>query len=197
MSQKRDLLGQSFPGERTLRGHRWDGHRDIDFKGRFIEVQRGISRGKIDVPKSGKSRRVDMSRQLTESLKTHKRSSREKALRWVSVGCPGSSSPTRRARCSTRTTGGAGLRRIRIHDLRYTYVTLRISKGDNIADISNQLGDHSVKLTMDVYFQWIPGKQKPEVDGLEYPSFQHPSAPYPHPDPSETKKGLAGNQLTP
>ena len=34
----------------------------------------------------------------------------------------------------------AKLRRIRIHDLRHTYATLRISKGDNIADVSNQLG---------------------------------------------------------
>ena len=38
----------------------------------------------------------------------------------------------------------AGLRKVRIHDLRHTYATLRISKGDNIADVSNQLGHHSV-----------------------------------------------------
>jgi hypothetical protein len=30
----------------------------------------------------------------------------------------------------------AGLRRIRTHDLRHTYATLRISKGDNILDVS-------------------------------------------------------------
>jgi integrase len=33
---------------------------DIDFHGRFINVQRSISKGVIGTPKSGKSRRVDM-----------------------------------------------------------------------------------------------------------------------------------------
>jgi integrase len=42
---------------------------DIDFHGRFIEVKRTLSHGNISTPKSGKSRRVDMSLQLTETLK--------------------------------------------------------------------------------------------------------------------------------
>jgi integrase len=61
----------------------------------------------------------------------------------------------------------AELREIRVHDLRHTYATLRISKGDNIQDVSNQLGHHSVKLTLDVYSHWIPGKKKDEVDALD------------------------------
>jgi integrase len=84
----------------------------------------------------------------------------------------------------------AELRRIRIHDLRHTYATLRIAKGDSIADVSNQLGHHLVKLTMDVYYHWIPGKKKSEVDALDDPSFIHPPAPHMHPDAQKTKKGL-------
>jgi len=61
----------------------------------------------------------------------------------------------------------AGLRKIRIHDLSYTYATLRISKGDNVADVSKQLGHHSVKFTMDIYYHWIRGNNKSEVDGLD------------------------------
>ena len=34
----------------------------------------------------------------------------------------------------------AELRTIRIHELRHTYATLRVPKGDNIQDVSNQLG---------------------------------------------------------
>jgi integrase len=45
---------------------------DIDFNGRFITIQRGISRGRIGAPKNGKNRRIDMSLQLTESLKALK-----------------------------------------------------------------------------------------------------------------------------
>ena len=43
----------------------------------------------------------------------------------------------------------------------------RIKKGDNIQDVSNQLGHHSVKLTLDVYSHWMPGGKKEEVDGLD------------------------------
>jgi len=56
---------------------------------------------------------------------------------------------------------------------------LRLEKGDNVADVSNQLGHHSVKFTMDTYYHWMPGKKKSEVDGLDDPI--HPNAPYMHP----------------
>src|SRR5262249_39436720 len=41
---------------------------DVDFAGRFITVRRNFSRGKITSPKNGKTRRVDMSLQLTNTL---------------------------------------------------------------------------------------------------------------------------------
>src|SRR5262245_35760114 len=41
---------------------------DLDFNGGFIHVQRNLSRGKLSVPKNGKDRRVDMSRQLITCL---------------------------------------------------------------------------------------------------------------------------------
>ncbi len=63
-------------------------------------------------------------------------------------------------------------RQIRIHDLRHTYATLRISKGDNIADVSNQLGHFSETFTMKIYYHWMPGKKKAEVDELDDPDFR-------------------------
>jgi integrase len=41
---------------------------DLDFNGRFIDVQRNCSRGKITTPKNGKTRRVDMSKKLAAVL---------------------------------------------------------------------------------------------------------------------------------
>lgn len=41
---------------------------DLDFNGRFIDVQRNCSRGKIPTPKNGKTRRVDMSKKLAAVL---------------------------------------------------------------------------------------------------------------------------------
>lgn len=53
---------------------------DIDFNGRFIEVRRSIVRGRVSTPKSGKSRRVDMSPQLAGALRVHKTESKRKGL---------------------------------------------------------------------------------------------------------------------
>ena len=72
-----------------------------------------------------------------------------------------------RRRIFNKALDKAKIRRIRVHDLRHTYATLRISKGDNITDVSNQLGHYSVKLTLDPYNHWLPGKRKSEVDGLD------------------------------
>jgi integrase len=73
------------------------------------------------------------------------------------------------------------LRGIRIHDLRHTYATIRISEGHDIIDVSNQLGHHSEAFTLKVYHHWKPGKRKPEVDALDDQKSEHPSAPYTHP----------------
>lgn len=60
----------------------------------------------------------------------------------------------------------AGLRKIRVHDLRHTYATIRLLRGHNVGDVSYQLGHSSIKITFDIYGHWIPGKFKSEVDEL-------------------------------
>lgn len=150
---------------------------DIDFNGRFIHVQRSISRGKIEPPKKGKTRNVYMSKQLTEALRVHQTESKKKGLvlgfgdlpEYVFTNELGHiiDKDNWRHRVFNKALAKAEIRRIRIHDLRHTYATLRIAKGDNIQDVSNQLGHHSVKLTLDVYSHWIPGKKKDEVDALD------------------------------
>jgi integrase len=59
------------------------------------------------------------------------------------------------------------LRKIRVHDLRHTYATIRISEGHDIVDVSKQLDHYSVAFTLKVYYHWIPGKRKSEVDSLD------------------------------
>jgi integrase len=174
---------------------------DVDFRSRFIDVKRSIVRGKISTPKSGKFRRVDMSLQLTEVFKAHRLESKKKgfslglgdAPEFVFTNEKGRliDKDNWRRRIFNKALEKAELRRVRIHDLRHTYATLRINKGDSIADVSKQLGHHSVKLTLDIYYHWIPGKKKSEVDELDDPFYLHPSAPYTHPGQSETKKEVA------
>jgi integrase len=170
---------------------------DVKFDERFIEVKQSVYRGKITTPKNGKTRLVDMSPQLAESLKTHKKGFRlglvakkEGNAQFVFTNRADNiiDKNSWRKRVFTKAVKKAGIKRVRIHDLRHTYATLRVSKGDNVADVSNQLGHHSVKFTMDVYYQWFPGKKKSEVDGLDDPSLTLPNAPYTHP---RAKKELA------
>jgi integrase len=155
---------------------------DIDFNGRFINLSRGYSRGRISTLKNKRKRQVDMSLQLAETLEAYRVQCKKKGLtlglgdepEWVfsnSRGNPIEASNWRR-RVFNKALKKAKLRKIRIHDTRHTYATLRIAKGDNIADVSHQLGHHSPKFTMDFYYHWMPGKKKGEVDGLDDPEFR-------------------------
>ena len=150
---------------------------DLDFNGRFIEVQRAVYQSQVTTPKTDKKRRVDMSSQLAEVLKAHLVERKKETLK------KGWREPPEFLFYDTR--GGildadhwrkwvhnkilekAGLRHVRIHDLRHTYATLRLLKGDTLIDVSKQLGHASVKMTLDVYTHWIPGGKKSEVDGLD------------------------------
>jgi integrase len=149
---------------------------DIDFNGRFIHVQRGLSRMKIQTPKSGKTRRVDMSPQLAEALAAYRTECKKKGMALGIGDAPeylftnekgGFIDVNNWRKTFKKMLKKAKLRQIRIHDARHTYATLRISKGDNIADVSKQLGHYSVRLTMDVYYHWLPGNKKSEVDALD------------------------------
>jgi integrase len=144
-----------------------------------------------------------MSLQLTEALKVHEAQSKVKGMALGAGGLPefvftnetGNiiDKDNWRRRVFNRALKDANLRTIRIHDLRHTYATLRIAKGDNIADVSGQLGHHSVKLTLDVYTHWIPGEKKGEVDGLDSSIFLHSNAPQLHPEVSDkNKRGYVG-----
>jgi integrase len=53
---------------------------DINFNGRFIEVKRRYSKGRIFTPKNNKTRRVGMSSQLCETLKAHQVECKQKGL---------------------------------------------------------------------------------------------------------------------
>ncbi len=158
---------------------------DIDFNGRFIEIKRSLVGNmkwserldKTSKPKNGKTRRVDMSLQLKAALNAHLIESRRKGFalglgdlpEFVFSNSVGRSidASTWRRRVFKKALQKAGLRDIRIHDLRHSYATIRISKGDSIEDVSNQLGHYSPKITWDVYYHWRPGKKKSEVDALD------------------------------
>ena len=146
---------------------------DIDFSGRFIHVQRGMSRGKIETPKNGKTRRVDMSQQLTDTLLNLKQSRKiepiDRTNGWIFTSVAGTPVDTShwRSRVFCLALEKAGLRKIRIHDLRHTYASLLLQAGESLAYIRDQLGHHSIKVTVDIYGHLAPEGNKDAVDRLD------------------------------
>ena len=136
---------------------------DINWPESYATIERSVNRGEISTPKSGHSRRVDLSPQLMETLEPMRGSGlvfRDQVGRLVNP-------ENWRKRNFARIVAASEVRRFRIHDLRHTYATLRIAKGDNIADVSHQLGHHSVAFTLNTYYHWLPGGKKSEVSGLD------------------------------
>lgn len=165
---------------------------DIDFKKRQIEVTRSCRRERITDTKNHKSRRVDMTPLLSETLKKHKTYQKKAGLKrgqpmpeWVFANKNGKI--IRRAvfeNALNRCLDAAELQRIRIHDLRHTYATIRLLRGHNIGDVSYQLGHSSIKMTYDIYAHWMPGKFKNEVDELD---VLQPAATYTQPGKIENQ----------
>jgi integrase len=71
----------------------------------------------------------------------------------------------------------AGLRHIRIHDLRHTFASLLIQNGESLAYVKEQMGHSSIKITVDTYGHLMPGGNKAAVDkldGLEHETIRNP-----------------------
>lgn len=150
---------------------------DIDFAGGFIEVRRSYVCGRLTTPKNGKSRRVDMSRQLAATLKALQTERKREALArgWVKVpdlvfvneaGKVLDHGNLRR-RVFWPALAKAGLRRIRLHDLRHTFASLLIQNGESLAYVRDQLGHHSIQITVDTYGHLVPGANRQAVDRLD------------------------------
>jgi len=154
----------------------WD---DLDYHGRFIEVQRNYTRGRVSTPKSGESRRVDMSRELTQALKDlyTERQLETAANGWKDmplwVFCNevgGLLDPDNlRKRVFYGLLRASGLRHIRFHDLRHTFASLLLQQGESPVYVKEQMGHSSIQVTVDLYGHLIPGGNKQAVDRLDAP----------------------------
>ena len=61
----------------------------------------------------------------------------------------------------------AGIRRIRLHDLRHTFGSLLIQNGASIVYVKEQMGHSSIQVTVDTYGHLIPGANVSFVDRLD------------------------------
>jgi len=153
---------------------KWD---DLDFDDRFIHVQRNFSRGEIQLPKNGKSRNVDMSNQLAEALRKLSTTRKAQTLKngwhklpeWLFINSKGNpvNKDNFRNRIFNPLLDELEIRKIRIHDLRHTFASHLIEAGWPMAYVRDQLGHHSIKVTVDIYGHLSPEGNKAAVNSLD------------------------------
>jgi integrase len=167
---------------------------DLDFNSRFVQICRNSSRGQTTTPKSGQSRRVDMSLQLTNELDGYVAKKKAAALT-RELNKPESEwrksdeviSEVMESPLFTRPNGkpldpndlrrqilypaltAAGIRRVRFHDARHTFASLLLQQGESPTYVKDQLGHSSIQMTVDVYGHLIPGLNRQAVDKLDDP----------------------------
>lgn len=171
-----------------LLGLQWT---DLDVNGRFLTVRRNIVGGLETTPKNHQQRRVDASRQLTETLVALRRRERARWLKkgkrlpdWVFASQDGTALDEANVRhMFYRILEKAELRRIRFHDLRHTFASLLIQQGESLAYVRDQMGHASIQITADVYGHLVPGANRDAVDRLDDEVPAQPSATPAHQRP--------------
>jgi integrase len=154
-----------------------------DDPNRFILVQRNFSYGAFTTPKSNKSRRVDLSRQLRQTLlELRDKRLLEAFLAGKTAIADELVFPSKRGWVLdpanlihyhfAPAVEVAGLRRIRFHDLRHTFGSLLIQRGASLAYVKDQMGHSSIQVTVDTYGHLIPGADIAWVDKLDDPNPQ-------------------------
>ena len=173
-----------------------------DDSNRYILVQRNYSHGRFTTPKSKKSRRVDLSKQLRAALvdlrdarllsamMQGKDSIRDDLVFPSQAGTamkPDNIVP----RYMEPALENAGLRRFRFHDLRHTFGSLLIRDGASLAYVRDQMGHSSIQITVDTYGHLIPGADIAWVDRLDSKTTPAQSATGTQPTKHESEEETA------
>jgi integrase len=160
-------------------GLQW-GDFDADLK--QVAIRRAItkvgSKRYVTRPKSAQARRIDLLPDTTSALKRFRRQrnrARTKAeLRSLQPGNyvftkPNGDSfdPGRITLLFVRLSKDAGLRRIRLHDLRHTHATHLLEAGANLKAVQERLGHSDPTFTIDTYIHLLPTIQAEAVRALK------------------------------
>ncbi len=65
----------------------------------------------------------------------------------------------------------AGLRRIRVHDLRHSHATILLRQGVAAKIVSERLGHASIGITLDTYSHVLPGMQREAAESIDRALF--------------------------
>jgi integrase len=156
-------------------GLRWS---DIDFEAKSITIAQALARvgGKLQFiePKSRQSRRtLPLYDGLAVALRNHRRHQLEQRLaagsRWHDSGLlftTGSGTPLEPRALNEdfeRIIGKAGLRRVRLHDLRHACASFLLAQGVHPRVVMELLGHSQISLTMETYSHVMPDAMREAV----------------------------------
>jgi len=153
------------------------GNSDTD-SNRYILVQHNYVARQFTTPKSKKSRRVDLSRQLRgvllglrdrrmlNAFTAGKSSIMDELVFPSPEGCVLDPDNLVK-RYFLPAIEHAGLRRFRFHDLRHSYGSFLIQAGASLTYVKEQMGHSSIQVTVDIYGHLIPGADVSWVDRLD------------------------------
>ena len=170
--------------EGELLALRWE-DADLEAARPALLVRRTLTRGEDGrgwvvgaSTKSGKGRRVRLSRRAA-ALKEHRKRQLEERMRlselWQDLGLvfPAATgslfNPSNlRNRSFVRIKIRSGVREdLRFHDLRHTCATLLLGQGVNAKVVSEMLGHASITITLNTYSHVLPDMQDTAADAME------------------------------
>ncbi len=174
---------------------RWD---DVDLergvitvRSQLVEVGGRAVEGKPKT-RSGEDRRVDIGPRTIGALLAHQLHQQAERDAWgpahrdsgrVFTREDGEDlTPSQVTKVFARLSSAAGLRPIRLHDLRHGAASLMLAGGADIAVVSKRLGHSSIRVTADTYHHLLEGAGRKAADaaeGLVRPraAGQEPAAP--------------------
>lgn len=151
-------------------GLRWS---DIDLDAGRLCVRQAVVSVAYAVlqstPKSHQARVIDLDPATVEQLRGHRRAQQLERAHWGSDYCDKDLvvakengepiHPDSFSQAFERMVRKAGLRRIRLHDLRHTHATLAVKAGVPVKVVSERLGHESPAFTLKQYAHVMPGMQ--------------------------------------
>ncbi len=165
---------------------------DLDLEKGLAWIRKTYRRGSFGVPKNGRPRPVRLSHETIGILKGLKVLNGADPQTFVFSADKEGKIPLHQNTVRNRFKKILGEAKInsgvRIHSLRHTYVTNRLSLGHPLEQVSKEAGHSSVEITSTVYSHWIPDKTADminELDLIGLPAARHPATPLQHPATNE------------
>ena len=148
-----------------------------DLSNSYISINKTISKEKVNgeriitTPKTVSSiRKVKLSKELNDDLLLYKKEC-SKIINFTEktfiFGCHMPLSPTTIDRYMKKYCDRAGIKKIRIHDLRHSHASLLLSNGVPITAVQNRLGHSDPSITLKHYAHLMPNDEDKAINVID------------------------------